>query len=128
MIATPECLSSDQIKQKILATSDGGINTLTTHVFDILSPFDWGPEIIARALKKSETLEKYPDHVIDRSKKVSTEDKRWYQENKDNYNVRAVFSGTGCGLVHEIVPAKQVVEQTVRQAFEIATSRTFLEQ
>jgi len=91
-IATPECSSSDDIKHRILASNDGGRNTVATHIFDHLSPFNWGADLFGRALSKSLTLEKFQNFKSDRNFAPTVEEKKMVQQSRKQTQLRHTTS------------------------------------
>jgi len=123
MAATHECQSSEQIKQRYVVEKDGGLTTVATHIFDYLSPFDWGSDVIGRALGNNITVQKFRNFLYDRKFSPSVEDKQWYRDNKDNIDIRPIWSGTGCGLIKSIIPAEQVISDTIAEAISTMKSK-----
>eukprot|EP01126_Amoeba_proteus_P052541 TRINITY_DN6354_c0_g1_i2.p1 TRINITY_DN6354_c0_g1~~TRINITY_DN6354_c0_g1_i2.p1 ORF type:complete len:166 (-),score=43.43 TRINITY_DN6354_c0_g1_i2:247-687(-) len=129
MVATLECSTSDDMKGKIVAETDGTTNTIATQVFDKLSPFHWGSDVVGRTLWKNNclgdhTLEKYSHFICEGNAfSPNTDQKREYQERKEKYGFGPVWCGTGCGMIDSVQPVEELIGKMMTEAIEILTSQ-----
>ena len=116
-LATPEASTPEAFVKQILDTSDGGVNTTRTRLFDELrGTGDFPAGFNGRALINESVTEE--EEGVD----LKTSRKR-YEEALNSKDLRekygekgrlVSYAGTGVGLVHEVKSAKEIVEEVRR--------------
>ena len=119
-LATNEAPIHQRFKQ-LIVDSDGS-DTLVTDVGDIMMGSDW-PGAVARVarnhaverwLGRTNELRRRRDVVVAKMREARTH---------GNADEALIYYGQSAALVHEIVPAAQVVEDVAREAEEILRER-----
>ncbi|RPB26126.1 putative oxidoreductase 2-nitropropane dioxygenase family [Terfezia boudieri ATCC MYA-4762] len=106
LIATPESEAHEKFKELLVSTSDGGQHTVRTRVYDEIRGTGGWPEIFGGRAIANKTYEDH-ENGVPRETIVERYNKA-VQEN--DFERITAFAGTGVGLIHEIRPAKEIVE------------------
>lgn len=111
--ASVEADWTDKAKQELISRS--GDETCRMKVFDIARGLDWPWHFTGRALRNS--FSDRWENDIDAMKRNAAEQQRIFAEAEaDDLSVRPVFAGEAADLTRTIMPAGDVVTETVRQA------------
>jgi nitronate monooxygenase len=111
--ATQEALGHSHAKTLLVRSS--GDATLRTRVFDIVRRIDWPEPFTGRALQneftrvwsgREEELARRPDEV----------DRYAHAARAGDFDTAVLWAGEGVDLIHEIVPARKIVEDMVSEA------------
>ena len=111
--ATQEALGHSHAKTLLVRSS--GDATLRTRVFDIVRRIDWPEPFTGRALQneftrawsgREEELARRPDEV----------DRYAQAARAGDFDTAVLWAGEGVDLIHEIVPARKIVEDMVSEA------------
>jgi nitronate monooxygenase len=115
--ATPEALVSPRAQQR--AIQAGGDDTFRTQVYDAVRQLDWPAEYNERALgnafldiwhgNEAQLSASLPEAIETFQKAVAAED----------FDAAAILIGEAVGLIHEVLPAADIVRDMVRGATEI---------
>ncbi|KAK9767537.1 hypothetical protein K7432_002591 [Basidiobolus ranarum] len=118
-ISTPESLSNPKIKETLVRLKDGGSTTVRTDIFDKLGKVPWNNEIYnGRAIRNLTTSEDEGSHFTE-EKLSSLRDRYQGAVQHGDYEYGVIYAGAGVGLIHNIIPAKDIVTETYSQALEI---------
>ncbi|KAF1987841.1 putative oxidoreductase [Aulographum hederae CBS 113979] len=114
-LCSPEANLADGYRKSVLDASDGGVETVRTSVYDQLrGTTGWPKEHNARGLINLSYTESLGGLDMDENKKMYDEA---LQKDLWGKNGRlAMYAGTGVGLIKEIKPAKEIVEEVRRDA------------
>jgi len=122
--ATEECLASPAAKRRVVAAS--GDDTVRTTVFDIARGIDWPTAYTGRAIANDFT-HRWHGRVDDLQRVAATERERYARAAAaGDMDTAVVFAGEGIDLIHDIVPAGQVVARLVAEAEACLTDATAL--
>jgi len=112
--ATTEAAGADAAKERIRAAT--GDATVRSIVFDISRGKVWPAPFTGRCLR-NEHLDKWYGREVELLRHLDTESTKYAAARKEgNFDVAAVIAGESAGLVHEILPVRDVIERTVRDA------------
>jgi nitronate monooxygenase len=112
--ATSEAAGAETAKQRIVAAT--GDDTVRSIVFDISRRNIWPAPFTGRCLR-NEHLERWYGREVELMRHLDEESARYVTARREeNFDIAAVIAGESSGLVHEIVPVRAVVEQTMREA------------
>ncbi len=112
--ATEECLASPAAKRRLVHA--GGDDTLRTTVFDIARGYDWPAPYTGRAIGNDFTR-RWHGREGELARVASAERERYAKAAAaGDVETAVVFAGEGIDLIHEIVPAEQVVTRLVAEA------------
>jgi len=118
-VATEESEAKEGFKRLVVSQGDGGVETVRTRIFDELrGTGPWPAEYGGRAVA-NESWKEYEQGVDMRV----LEDRYKKAEEDDDWGRLTAFTGTGTGLVKEILPAGEVVEGVRREAVEVLRRR-----
>jgi nitronate monooxygenase len=112
--ATTEAAGAAAAKERIRsATGDATIRSI---VFDISRRNVWPAPFTGRCLRNAH-LDHWYGREVELLRNQETESTKYAAaREQSDFEIAAVIAGEAVGLVHEIVPARDVVENTVRQA------------
>jgi nitronate monooxygenase len=115
--ATTEAAGNDLAKERIrVATGD---STLRSIVFDISRRNVWPAPFTGRCLR-NEHLDKWYGREVELLRHLDTESANYALARKEgNFDIAAVIAGESAGLVHETLPAGDVIERTVGDAAKL---------
>lgn len=119
-LATKESLASEYAKEAVVNSS--GDNTIRTRIFDYARGFNWPKPYTARVLNCNfiSRMESY-----DNADLVSEEEKKQieleYNKSLEKKKLEdiAVFAGEGIDMIHDIPPAKTILERMVNELHQI---------
>lgn len=111
--ATPEFNADDGLKAQIVA-SDGG-NTFYGEAVDLVRGFRWPNGVTGRVLQSRFTAEwgERPEALLDAVKK---EPARFGEAMENDPERRINWAGESSGLVHELLPAGEIVHRVSAEA------------
>jgi nitronate monooxygenase len=112
--ATEECLAPSAAKRRLVEA--GGDDTLRTTVFDIARGFDWPMRYTGRAIG-NEFSRRWHGREDDLLRVAAAEGARYAKAAAaGDVETAVVFAGEAIDLIHEIVPAAQVVARLAADA------------
>ena len=112
--ATPEALGSGNAKN--LLVQAGGDQTLRTRVFDTIRGIDWPEGYSGRAIANDFTAT-WHDRNEELSKSLGTVQEAWWSAQRAGDTAQGVvFAGEGIDLIHDIMPAGDIVRRMVSEA------------
>ena len=119
-IAAQESIYSDTRKSAIVdATGD---QTVRSEVFDILrrgSP--WPAQFNGRALR-NKNVERWLGNAAKLYENLDAERTRFTEADaKDDLSAGVLWAGESVDLVHEVLPAREILQRTVSKAIEVLT-------
>lgn len=112
--ASNEAQGSDTLKARI-AASDGE-NTLQGEVFDAPYPINWPAGIVGRALRSSFSEEWAGREPELRQRAAALPPFGLVMELNSNPDTEINWAGESAGLVHDVLPAAEIVRRTVAEA------------
>ncbi|KAI9772275.1 MAG: hypothetical protein M1840_001024 [Geoglossum simile] len=92
--------------QTVLSTTDGGISTVRSHVFDNLRGIPWPAEYDGRGIKNQSFVDAEKGMTVEENRKLEKEEGGWGPEGRTT-----AWLGTGVGLVKEVKWAREIVEE-----------------
>jgi nitronate monooxygenase len=112
--ATTEAAGADAAKERIRrATGDA---TLRSIVFDISRRNVWPDPFTGRCLRNAH-LERWYGREVELLRNLDAEAAKYASASEQgDFEIAAVIAGESSGLVHEILPARDVVARVVRDA------------
>jgi len=112
--ATEECLAHPAAKQRLVEA--GGDDTLRTTVFDLARGYDWPAHYTGRAIGNDFTR-RWHGREGELARVASAERERYAKAAAaGDVGTAVVFAGEGIDLIHEIVPAEQVIVRLMAEA------------
>jgi len=112
--ATTEAAGYDAAKDRILRAS--GDDTARSIVFDISRRNVWPSPFTGRCLRNTH-LDRWLGREIELLRNQEPESARYAEaRNSGDFETAAVIAGEASGLVHDLVPARVVVERMMEQA------------
>jgi nitronate monooxygenase len=112
--AATEAAGKDAAKERI--RNAGGDASLRSIVFDISRRNVWPAPFTGRCLRNGH-LDAWFGREVELLRQLDQEaDKYAAARQAGDFDVAAVIAGEGCGLIHEILPAREIVDRTVQQA------------
>jgi len=119
-LCTPEIKCHPQYQAAVLETSDGGQNTVRSQVFDELAgPSIWPPSYDGRAIVAASFRDHTDGMSIDEIRRLHKDAKAAEHGGFGAERRAAIWAGTGVGLVNEMKPAGQIVEDVRKDALTI---------
>ncbi len=110
--ATTEAAGAAEAKERIRAAT--GDATLRSIVFDISRRNVWPAPFTGRCLR-NQHLDAWYGREVDLLRNLDPEAAKYAAAREEaNFDIAAVIAGEASGLVHEILPAHEVVERVVR--------------
>lgn len=117
-LASDEAEIMNGYKQAVLGAGDGGQNTIRSRVYDILRGTNqWPASYNGRGVINKTYVEamegKVPEHEAKRlyNEAVQAGDDGWGKEGKWQDGRMTTYAGTGVGLVKNIKPSAEIVEE-----------------
>ncbi|WP_298106922.1 nitronate monooxygenase family protein [Bradyrhizobium sp.] len=119
--ASVECDGADEAKKRICAATAG--DTVRGMIFDISRKIWWPAPFTARTLVNDHARRWIgrETELVHNVEAVAAE--YGVQRDAGNYDVAAVFAGGAAGLIHDIPPAREIVERIVSEADQILSGR-----
>ena len=119
--ASRECDGAEEAKKRICAATAG--DTVRGMIFDISRKIWWPAPFTARTLINDHAQRWIgrETELVHNVEAVAAE--YAVQRDAGNYDVAAVFAGGAAGLIHDIPPAREIVERIVSEAEQILTGR-----
>lgn len=114
--AAQESLWSDGMKQGAVAA--GGDDTEQTRVFDIVRGAGWPAHYPGRAVKNA-FLAKWRHREAELEAVWQAEDKVYSASAPSDLAARVLWTGEGVDLVHNVLPASDIVERIVAEAVAV---------
>lgn len=115
--ATTEWLGHDNAKARIVA--EGGDATVRTTVFDIVRRYDWPKPYNGRAIRNA-FLGRWHGREPELARTLATEADRYANAaTAGDVDTAVVFAGEGIDLIHDIVPAADVLVRLVAEADDL---------
>jgi nitronate monooxygenase len=114
--ATGESLGDDKAKQCILEARETG--TVHTRVFDLTQRIPWPEEFPGRALRNSFTARWHGREEVLRTQLSSAAMRLREASESGDYSEAFIYAGQAAGLVHDLLPAGQLVERLAAEAEE----------
>ena len=112
--ATPEAAGAAEAKERIRAAT--GDATLRSIVFDISRRNVWPAPFTGRCLR-NQHLDAWYGREVDLLRNLDPEAAKYAAAREvANFDIAAVIAGEASGLVHEILPAREIIERAVRDA------------
>ena len=112
--ATTEAAGADAAKERI-CNADGD-STVRSIVFDISRRNVWPAPFTGRCLR-NQHLDAWFGREVELLRNLDPESAKYAAARKEaNFDIAAVIAGESSGLVHEILPARDVVERMVHDA------------
>ena len=112
--ATEECLASAAAKRRLVESA--GDDTVRTTVFDVARGYDWPAAYTGRAIGNDFTR-RWHGREDDLQQDAAAERERYAQAAAaSDMDTAVVFAGEGIDLIHDIVPAGQIVTRLVAEA------------
>lgn len=112
--ATAEAAGADGAKQRIRRAS--GDDSARSIVFDISRRNVWPAPFTGRCLRNAH-FERWFGREVELLRNQEAETARYAAAREQgDFDIAAVIAGESAGLVREILPAREVVERTVREA------------
>ncbi len=119
--ASVECDGADEAKKRICAATSA--DTVRGMIFDISRKIWWPAPFTARTLINEHARRWIgrETELVHNVEAVAAE----YTAERDagNYDVAAVFAGGAASLIHDIPPAREIVERIVTEADQILAGR-----
>ena len=120
--ASQEAAGADAAKERIRAAS--GDDSLRSIVFDISRRNVWPAPFTGRCLRNG-FLDRWYGREMELLRSADVEAERVAEaRRRQNFDVAPVIAGEACGLVREILPAREIVEAIVHDA-EILLARDY---
>jgi nitronate monooxygenase len=116
LAASAEALTPPGFHDAIIAAD--GDATIKTGVIDLVRNYHWPDEFSGRALKNGFVTRWHgrEDALADASINGSETERYWSAFNSGDADNAGVFIGEAVGLIHDIQPAAQIIEQMAAQA------------
>jgi nitronate monooxygenase len=112
--ATPEAAGADSAKERIRRAT--GDETLRSIVFDISRRNVWPAPFTGRCLRNAH-LERWYGREVELLRNQDAESAKYAAAREQgDFEIAAVIAGESSGLVHEILPASDVIARAVREA------------
>ena len=112
--ATTEAAGADAAKERIRDVD--GDATVRSIVFDISRRNVWPAPFTGRCLR-NQYLDTWYGREVELLRSLDMESAKYATARKEaNFAIAAVIAGESSGLIHEIIPARDVVERTVHDA------------
>ncbi len=112
--ATTEAAGAEAAKERIRAAS--GDDTVRSIVFDISRRNVWPAPFTGRCLRNAH-LDRWLGREVELMRHLDEEAAKYVAaRSAGNFDVAAVIAGESSGLVREILSAREVIEDTVREA------------
>jgi nitronate monooxygenase len=112
--ATHEAAGADAAKNRIRAAT--GDDTVRSIVFDISRRNVWPAPFTGRCLRNAH-LDRWYGREVELMQRVDEESEKYLSARRvGDFDVAAVIAVESAGLVHDIISAREVVEQVVRDA------------
>ncbi|EXJ96310.1 hypothetical protein A1O1_01436 [Capronia coronata CBS 617.96] len=126
-LAAQEAVISKGYQNEVLRVTDGGTNTVTTTIYDVVRGIHGWPKayngrgVVNRTyldavhgMSEQENVERYKE-TVDQG------DAGWGPEGR-----MTTYAGTGIGLIKVVMPAGEIVRQVRREAIEVLQRSTAL--
>jgi nitronate monooxygenase len=116
LVASSEALTPHGFFDAIIAAD--GDATIKTTVIDLVRNYHWPSEFSGRALKNG-FVDKWHGHenaLSDAAIKVSETERYWAAFSSGDADNAGVFMGEAVGLIHDVRPAAQIIQQMAAQA------------
>ena len=112
--ACAESLGVDNAKQLIVNTD--GDNTIRSNIFDVARGLTWPAPFTARSLENKFTAQW--QHEKDQTAKMDIAVRKQYQHACEigDFSIAGVFAGESIDLIHDILPAKKIIEKIIKEA------------
>ena len=114
--AAKESLFDEVLKQGVIDA--GGDDTEQTRVFDIVRGAGWPERFPGRAVKNA-FLDKWRDREGELQTVWREEEKAYAASAPADLSTRVLWTGEGVDLVHEVLPAIEIVERIVAEAISV---------
>jgi nitronate monooxygenase len=113
-LAADEALTSSKLKAKVVAAS--GDHTVRTRVFDIIRRLDWPQPYTGRVLQ-NEFSSQWHGREGALEGNLEVEVTRYTKATEaDDLDTRVIFAGEAIDLIHKTSPAREIVEEIIRDA------------
>ena len=116
LVASSEALTPQGFHDAIIAAD--GDATIKTSVIDLVRNYHWPGDFSGRALKNSFVSEWHgrESALTDSSSNASETERYWTAFTSGDADNAGVFMGEAVGLIHDVQPAAQIIEEMVAQA------------
>jgi nitronate monooxygenase len=112
--AASESAGAEAAKQRICKAT--GDDTLRSIVFDISRRNVWPAPFTGRCLRNAH-LDRWYGKEVELLRQLDQESPRYADaRTRGDFDIAAVIAGESSGLVREVVPAREIVEQMIRDA------------
>jgi len=116
--ASEEGIGHEDAKRRIVACK-GGEETLRSILFDMARDNVWPAPYAGRVLR-NEFSEKWVGRERELLQQLHVESPRYLEARANHqYDTAAVIAGESAALIHDVLPAKAIVENIVREMDEI---------
>ena len=114
--ATRESLQADAMKAALIAGR--GDQTAQTRVFDIVREAGW-PSIYPGRVLRNEFFEQWHGREEALATNVAEAKAAHFATAEEDYTQRAVWSGEGVDLIHDVPSARDIVDRTIAEAVAV---------
>ena len=119
-LASKEATITKGYQSDVLRSSDGGISTIRTSVYDMLrGTTGWPTKYNGRGIINLSFLDVQNGKSMDESKKLYEEALRKGDQGWGENGRLTTYAGSGVGLVREVKTARDIVEEVRRDAIEV---------
>jgi nitronate monooxygenase len=112
--ATAEAMGTDGAKQAILQADER--QTIHTHVFDVVQELPWPDEFPGRALQNAFTARWHGREDALQAQLGEVRPAFEAARRREDYTQAYVYAGQAVGLVHEVLPAAELVQRLLAEA------------
>src|SRR3954463_13889547 len=118
LVASAEALTPQGFHDAIIAAD--GDATIKTRVIDLVRNYPWPDQFSGRALKNSFVTKWHgrENALTDPSNIASENQRYWAAFSSGDADNAGVFMGEAAGLIHDVRPAAEIIEQMIAQAHE----------
>ncbi|HEV7410115.1 MAG TPA: nitronate monooxygenase [Bradyrhizobium sp.] len=116
LVASSEALTPSGFHDAIIAAA--GDATIKTSVIDLVRNYHWPSDFSGRALKNGFVTKWHgrEDALTDSAVSASETERYWAAFTSGDADNAGVFMGEAVGLIHDVRPAADIIEQMVAQA------------
>ncbi len=116
LVASSEALTPSGFHDAIIAAE--GDATIKTSVIDLVRNYHWPDEFSGRALRNGFVMRWHgrENALVDSAIHGSETERYWTAFTSGDADNAGVFMGEAAGLIHDVKPAAQIIEQMVAQA------------
>jgi nitronate monooxygenase len=111
---SPEAAISEGYRNAVVATTDGGVTTARTTVYDRLQGTVGWPEAYNGRGVLNQSFRDHERGMGEENKKLYEDTMKLGDQGWGENGRMTTYAGTGVGLIHETMPAKDIVQEVLR--------------